>query len=497
MKRKITGSISLLLTLLIFMCLIASCAEVNPSEPDDTSGQGAETNSETAQDNIDSKGYIKDNLPDDLDYNNSDFTLLYWNDREHEEFLSEGMNGDLVNDALFDRNRQVEERLGVTLKFSGTPGNSKNVAPFTNKLSASVQAGDNAYDMIGGYSISTSSCAYNGLLADLYSAEYIDYSMPWWPDNLIDQATINGKLYFVSGDISANVLYMMYVTYFNKQYLIDFNLESPYDLVTSDEWTLDKMFSMSAGIYTDMNANSKKDEGDRFGFYAQKLHTDAIFWGTGIKTVDNTGDTLKVSSDFNSEMIQNLLQKLNTFLYDGNDGIMITSSQTYKYFAEELSLFWMDRARQAITGLQNYESLQFGIVPIPKCADNQEDYACVMGNPFTLYGIPTDIRDLDRSTAVMECMASESYRNVTPALFETAMKIKYSPDEVSSQMFDIARSSVVFDLGRIFYSVLSGIPASSWENAVYGNAASWTSIAKAQERVFAGCIDNLLKAFED
>ena len=200
---------------------------------------------------------------------------------------------------------------------------------------------------------STASCAYYGLLADLNEADYLDFTMPWWPRNLIDQATICGKLYFASGDISANVLYMMYVTYFNKQYLSDFNLESPFDLVKNDEWTLDKMFSMCQNIYSDLNANGKKDEGDRFGFYARNA-SDAIFWGTGIKTVDNTGNTLKVSESFNSEMIQNLLQK-STPSYTGSDGIMITSNNTYVYFAEGKSLFWMDR--RLLPGFRNMRIL--------------------------------------------------------------------------------------------------------------------------------------------
>lgn len=495
MMKTLVRTLSAVLAMMTVI-LFCACSDQTGADEETTAGAGVEETTAAAEtENVDANGLQKDNLPADLNYGNEDFTTLYWSDREHEEFFVENMNGEIVNDALFTRNQQVEDRLGVTLKYVGTAGNAQNIMNFTNKLSASVQAGDHAYDMIGGYSISTASCAYNGLLTDLYEADYLDFSMPWWPENLIDQATICGKLYFASGDISANVLYMMYVTYFNKQFLSDFALESPYDLVKNNEWTLDKMFSMCSNIYSDLNANGQKDEGDRYGFYAQKLHTDAIFWGTGIKTVDNTGDTLKVSENFNSEMIQNLLQKVNTFLYAGSDGIMITSDKTYIYFAEGKSLFWMDRARQAITGLQTYDDLNFGIVPVPKCAENQENYACVMGNPFTIYGIPVDNLKIDRSAAVMECMASESYRNVTPALFETAMKVKYSPDEVSSQMFDIARSSVVFDLGRIFYSVLNGIPASSWENAVYGNAASWTTLAKAQSSVFAKLVDKLVDAF--
>ena len=51
-------------------------------------------------------------------------------------------------------------------------------------------------------------------------------------------------------------------------------------------------------------------------------------------------------------------------------------------------------------------------------------------------------------------MASESYRKISPALYEVALKLKYSQDDVSAKMFDIAKSSVVFDLGRILSNAI-------------------------------------------
>lgn len=74
------------------------------------------------------------------------------------------------------------------------------------------------------------------------------------------------------------------------------------------------------------------------------------------------------------------------------------------------------------------------------------------------------------AAAVMEALASESYRTVTPALFETGMKVKYAQDDETSQVFDIIRSSAVFDFGRMFakdmewltYSLFRYAPNSNW-----------------------------------
>jgi hypothetical protein len=138
---------------LAMMTVILFCACSNNPGTDGETTAGAiveETTAAAETENVDANGYLKDNLPADLKFSGEEFTTLYWSDREHEEFFVEGMTGEIVNDALYTRNQQVEDRLGITLKYVGTAGNGSNIANFTNKLSASVQAGDHAYDMVGG-----------------------------------------------------------------------------------------------------------------------------------------------------------------------------------------------------------------------------------------------------------------------------------------------------------------------------------------------------------
>ena len=47
-------------------------------------------------------------------------------------------------------------------------------------------------------------------------------------------------------------------------------------------------------------------------------------------------------------------------------------------------------------------------------------------------------------------MAAETYRTVTPAYFEIALKTKYSRDDDTSRMLDIIVGSVKFDLAYIY-----------------------------------------------
>ena len=114
---------------------------------------------------------------------------------------------------------------------------------------------------------------------------------------------------------------------------------------------------------------------------------------------------------------------------------------------------------------------------------------------FDLYraGIMVDCTEVDRSAAVMECYASESYRILSPALYETTMKYRFTDDAVSSRMFDIVRATVIFDMGRIFASTLS-TPCTTWENAVT-NSDSWKVAAKPQSNIWKKNIEILNDLF--
>ena len=45
----------------------------------------------------------------------------------------------------------------------------------------------------------------------------------------------------------------------------------------------------------------------------------------------------------------------------------------------------------------------------------------------------------------MEAMCSENYRTVIPALYNVALKVKYTQDDVSSQVIDIIHDSAITD----------------------------------------------------
>jgi hypothetical protein len=182
-------------------------------------------------------------------------------------------------------------------------------------------------------------------------------------------------------------------------------------------------------------------------------------------------------------------------MYNTNDGIYTASVLHQNEFAAGNLLFTQDRSRIALTRLNTNEDLKYSIVPCPKYNSDQENYVTLMGNPFTLYSLPSDCKDPEMASAVLEVYASEGYRNVTPALFEITLKIKYVQDEISSRMYDIIRENLCFDLGRIHSSDLVN---QKFIRDIYTNnsASMWASTSKNYSNQLKGKLVALQAAYD-
>ena len=485
MHNNFKRFVCLLIVMLMIIASLSSCLSVK-EEPSISQEITSTTEVvETSDPTIDENGYLKDDLPSDLSYGGAEVNILYWEDVERPEFFVEEITGNDLNDSIYYRNSKVETRLGVVLKYTGTKGNYQNQSNFVEMAENSVKAGG-TYDIFAGYSLTGATLATKGLTDNLLDFEYLDFSKPWWPESLIGEATINDKLYFCSGDISTNCLHMMYAMFFNKTLLADYGLEDPYTLVLENQWTIEKMIEMSQGVYKDLNSDNIKNYGDQFGFATIDLHFDAFFTGSGLKTIEKDSDGIPVISEsFGSSKAQDLVETLTAFLYHSNDAFGEGKTSQYgsaQAFADGQLLFTVDRSYISSGTLTSVTDFQFGILPVCKYDERQENYITVMGFPYTLYSISTASTDKEKAAATLECLGSEAYRQVTPVLFEIGMKVKYSSDETDSQMFDIIRSTVYIDLGRIFTTGLDNITYSLFRNMVSKDSTSWIVSYNAVER---------------
>ena len=445
----------------------------------------------------DSEGYLMDDLPDDLKFDDVEIEFLHWTEAEIGEFDAKEDTPFAVDRQLYMRDRAVQSRLGVSFKWIGTKGHWNSLDNFLSTAQTAMNTGDR-YDIIATYSQTAGVLAFNGLTAEVQNNKYLDLSKPWWPDSLTESFTVGGKLYFVSGDLSSTFLAQMIGVFYNKEYFPDENL---YQLVYDGEWTLDTMFTLAKDQYLDVDQSYSKTQNDKYGIVVPWLvYTDGFFYGCNLITVDrDTEGDLRVSNSYIGERADTMTEMLQTFFHETDDGWLTQTSDTVGLFARGNAAFMVSPGVQALTSTALQDSdIDYGVLPMPKYNSQQQSYKTVVTNLFTLYSIfaGSTQDEIDRAGAVLECMGSEAHRGLAPTLFNECLKLRYAKDGDTGKMYDIIRDGVVFDVGRVYAVSLDGITQDAWQKTVINNDGVWGAKAGGVDAQLQALLDKLQDSFD-
>jgi hypothetical protein len=357
---------------------------------------------------------------------------------------------------------------------------------------ASIMSGSGEYDLIGSYSMCAGTLAAQDGIQNLLDLQYLDFSKPWWSESLIGYSTVGDKLYFVTGDISNMFLYNLYFLTVNKGMLTDNNLNDPREMVKDGTWTIDKMIEMTTGVYNDLNGDGKVGENDVYGFvFYGSVHADCWIAASGISMAkSDTEGKISLSDEFTGEATVNLITKVNSWLWNTNDAVYDTKNG-YTTIKSGNALFGAV-AGSTISGFRDIDWV-YGVLPYPKSSDYASSYRSNLGFAYTNYCIPGNAPDADMSSAVLECLASESYRISSNALFETAFKCKYSNDSLDAEMFDIIKTNIYVDMNRVFSSSFtwSQSAVALFRNCITGNSNDWISKIDSNKKYINEILANI------
>ena len=202
------------------------------------------------------------------DYNQYEFHMLIAQTDEYEH-LAETLTGDLVNDAVYARNTQVEEFFNIDLQIKSMPCAWADRQAFTAEVSNQVMAGDPTWDMVVGQSAVMCTGMNSQYYLNIAEMPSVDFAKPWWISDLYEKLEINGKLFGAYGDMNLSLYGDMHGIFFSSTIITENKMENPYELVKNNQWTLEKMFQMAeqASAELDGTAGASKT-GDRLGIIA-------------------------------------------------------------------------------------------------------------------------------------------------------------------------------------------------------------------------------------
>ena len=437
-KRIFTLLLSALLLTSTISC--AGSGDTTETTADTTVGGTVETEAETE---------LTAELPDKT-YNGEEVMFLTslhtgfdWY-TSYEIYAAE-MNGQLINDAVFNRNQQIEERLDIKIAETKLE-KAHNVARET------LIAGDTQFDVVMPYINDTIGLATEGLLMDLNTIPYLDLEKPWWDQRANANMVIADKLFFSTGDIAILDNECTMVMFFNKDMIEQYSLENPYELVKENKWTIDTVGEMAAVVTHDSNGDGKMTNDDTWGLSVASNAPVSFYFGAGERIVDMDEEG-KLAFSIGSSRSIDVFDKVMTLCYNEN---MLTDHNGKADFNSVSPIFNAGQVMFVTFALVDINALreaefEFGILPYPLYDETQADYNNLISSGLvSSTSVPFNNDNTELTGVTLEALAYYSTDTLTPAYYDNALKTRYVRDEESGEMLDIIFATRVYDLGYIF-----------------------------------------------
>ncbi|MBE6658185.1 MAG: hypothetical protein E7604_07055 [Ruminococcaceae bacterium] len=465
------------------------------------SGCGDETGKPTTDDTASSSTAVSEIVtePSDVDshavpesdYAGESFDILYASGGlyiAHERFFfAEEATGEVLNDAIYERNLAVEEALNIDIN-GVTFGYIDTIYP---KIRQDVQAGDNAFDLALTHTYAgITSMISERLVYDWNDVPYVDLTKNYWNQNMNQTLTVNGVLPVASSDYMPADTYMIL---YNKKLHKDYQLEDYNALVRDGKWTLERFTGEVNKISSDLNGDGVYDVNDQYGLAAM---LDANFQGflnaCDLYAVGLTDEGLTITQP--DDRFVHMIEVLNGLLYYNQS---VYYWKMADHGTEKALDFSSDRALFTIVDINSIETFRnmetdFGILPLPKYDEAQENYRSLSMSGFIT--VPQSTADVELSGKAAELLSHYSAEIFTPAYYDLLLDSKVARDEESSEMLDIIFDSIVFDYGMV-YGGYNEISYSLMQILMKKDTAIASYFEKNTKRVQKNIYDKVYKAF--
>ena len=118
------------------------------------------------------------------------------------------------------------------------------------------------------------------------------------------------------------------------------------------------------------------------------------------------------------------------------------------------------------------------------------DQHSVVGVPVTL---PAD--EYEFMGIVTEVLNAESYKTVTPAFYDIALKNKYTEDPVTAQMIDLIMDGRIYEFSFQFGEFLSNLPY-MFRYELYSGQNNLASTLKKNQKAINKRLEQIYKCYE-
>lgn len=468
-----------LILLAAMLASLASCGDEKTPADETTSSPDADTTVASGD---------PDYTYPELDCGGEEFTILNleptWDMYTYLDL--ESQTGEIIDDAVYERNRALEERFKFKL----------NVVEFAindliTQVQTTVSAGDNTYDAAYVRGTNVASAVSNGLCKNLCDITGLNLDKPWWNQSVVTEASLGksgNTLYFVQSDLSLCAFDLVWSIYFNEDMMTRLGKDMPYDTVREGKWTIDSfntMLKWGTNLNGDDNFTFSYDNKAIYGFTSFYRICDAMIIGAGNRFTTKGSDGTPALS-LENDRFYTTAEKLAKIF--GSEGDYIEANQNGvkydKIFMSGRALFYGGEVKAS--GVFREMEDSFGILPLPKLDESQENYCAWMNYDTPTLIVPSTNSDPERTGAILDALSYLSYKDILPAYYKVRVSQKSLRNDDSIEMLGIIRDSLYYD-ASLTYGWTADL-ASSIRTAVIAGDSNVSSIIAAQKEAVAGKI---------
>ena len=500
---KLKRITAVLIALLMLVPTLASCSDNTPAETKETTAQQetaqtAESTDASADESETEDERIKPNIPESADFGGDDITFLHWYNtawtetvRQSRDIYAEGITGEAINDAVYNRNVKIEDAYKVKIALQ-----LEQSTDIASMVGQQVTAGDSTYDVVYQLLSAAPALIQKSYFHNLFNVPNIDLTKPWWDQNSISSLSTMGILPLVSTSINVNDKDATAALAFNKTIASNNQLEDLYTLVREGKWTYDKLSEMAEATYNDSNGDGTMTPDDVYGFLGGRDVIDSLYHGSGSQFItknENDEFVFTFGTERDVDVISKGIDIVNSSWYFNHHAWKDQSDILYRQIFETGHglFFWM--RLDDVTNMRAGDA-DFGIIPIPKYEEAQDKYYSLVSQHTTgLMSIPITCAgdDLSMVGMVLEALAAESHYTLIPEYIETSLKTKNSRDAESADMLDIILNNRVFDPMNVYSFANFG---DAIMDAADANNKDMASLIKSKEKLVNKSIEKVLKA---
>ncbi|MCL1858433.1 MAG: extracellular solute-binding protein [Oscillospiraceae bacterium] len=495
MKKRLF-ILSVLSVFLILTLIFTSCGDKNANENNNKNEDLKlnETENKNDENSNQSETLIDDYIFPELNCGGDIFNLLNvtttWD--FYTVIVHESQTGEILDDTIYKRNLTVEEKFNVKLKETGVL-----IDQIEAQIKKTIMAGDAEYDMAYCPTYCNSpigALITQNLFYDLNEIPELQLDKPWWNQAVNQECVIGAgqKLYFTCCDINIMNLQAPWCVYINEDMMKNLGLDLPYNLVKAGQWTIDKFFEYAkAGAqlngedsFPTSMAKWTPNNAAIYGYCSYEGGTRALVIGTGEKFISRDSDGMPYLS-IETQRFYDICDKIVEITKP--DGIYQNANDYNSGGFHFEYLFRDSKCLMSVAEIKASETFRemddtFGIVPIPKYDENQDNYYSSVARQMPVLVVPNTVADTQRTGIILDAMAYLSTRDVTPVFFDVTMSQKRLRNEESIEMLQIIKDSVIYDVGTA-YGWSSDIYVSITDALDKGTNSAASQIEKQRDKV--------------